>query len=222
MRFAILVMTDGRDDYLKQCLNSFAFRGGAEFWMHDDTGDADYRARLAATYPLFTQIGDGPRRGFGGAIRRAWSQLLDRSTADYVFHLEQDFQLQAGVVDLDRLAGLLQWRPQLAQVALKRQPWSAEGPGGFMADNPGQYVDRDGWVETARNFTTNPSLYRRDLMTVGWPDEQYSEGKFGFVLKDRGLPWGIPGDEVRFGFLGQVADEPLVDHIGHVRTGTGY
>ena len=135
MRFAVLVMTDGRDEILHRCLaeNSVAAAGGIEYWLHDDTGDDMHRRALSTRYRTFNVLGEGPRRGFGGAIRYAWSQLATRSSAEYVWHREDDF-LTAGMTDLTELAALLEDRPYLAQVALKRQPWGREPAGGFMAD----------------------------------------------------------------------------------------
>lgn len=224
---ALLVMTDGRDELLERCLAQPELRNGliTERWIHDDTGDEAHRARLTASYPDFRVLGSGPRRGFGGAVDYAWAVLAERATARLVLHWEDDF-LANRPVDLVGMAGLLDAHPHLAQVALKRQPWGREPAGGFMADAPGWYSDHsDGryrWVETVRNWTTNPALFRRELCAGGWPDGQHSEGHYGFGLRERGLPWGVPGDAVRFGLWGATGDEPAVHHIGDVRVGTGY
>ena len=228
MRFAILVMTDGRGEILQQCLdrNLFYAVGEIEYWLHDDTGDDVYRRTLATRYPLFTQIGAGPRRGFGGAIRWAWSQLAQRSTADYVWHQEDDF-LADSTINLTEMAEVLESCPYLAQMALKRQPWGpAEGAaGGFMAMHPEAYTDMfEGgldWLEHRLFWTTNPSLYRRSLCSLGWPIGARSETTFGARLMLDGTP-EVPGDQIRFGYWGRRDDPPAVQHIGMQRVGRGY
>lgn len=226
---ALLVITDGRDEYLRQTLDSAAEMLGpgiTERWMFDDTGDEAYRRRLVERHPTFKHIDAGPRQGFGGAIRASWDLLAQLSTARFVFHLEADFTFPRPV-DLHAMAQLLDDSPNLAQLALRRQPWGDEPrPGGFMQQYPDWYEDWTAsgreWVETTRNFTTNPSLYRRDLCRWGWPADPHSEGVYGFRLREAGLPWGVPGEAVRFGYWGSKASGEWCHHIGHERTGTGY
>lgn len=228
---ALLVITDGRDDYLARCVASAneQLRGPiSERWMFDDTGDDTYRRRLAKRFPRFQHINGGPRQGFGGAINSAWRQLAEHSSAEYVLHIEQDFTFNRPV-DLTQLATVLRERPHLAQLALRRQPWNdAEtAAGGIVELHPDAYEERydqrgQSWLEHRLFFTTNPSLYRRDLCEAGWPTRPQSEGHFGIGLLRDGLPWGVSGPDVRFGFWGARADPPWVEHIGHQRVGSGY
>lgn len=226
----LLVMTDGRQDCITRTLERFdEMVTGPITWriIHDDSGDSAYRRWLAATYPDYELVTTPGRSGFGGAIRSAWRYLTDHATEPWVLHVEDDF-LFTRPVDLGDLVALSEDQPHLAQVAFRRQAWGAEIPhGGFMGMAPDWYREHnDGkrsWVETVRNYTTNPSLYRRELCSTGWPDGQHSEGHFGFRLRERGLPWGVPGAEVRFGFWGSMAEgKDWVWHIGDVRVGTGY
>jgi hypothetical protein len=230
MSVAVAVMTDGRDDCLAQTIASFeALVDGpiSERYIHDDVGDQAHVDKLAGLYPNWTILSSGRRLGFGGAYRSVWSYLANFSTASWVAGWEDDFVLTRPV-DLSDMIALAQAQPHLAQVALRRQAVGHEIPyGGFMEQAPGWYTERsDGervWVETARNFTTNPSLYRRALCSVGWPEGANSEGLIGFHLREHGLPWGIPGDDVRFGFLGSMeSGREWIRHIGDVRVGTGY
>lgn len=228
MNVVLLVMTDGRGDCLDRTLASFddMVSGPITYRViHDDSGDPGYRSWLQSSFPGFTVIGAGHRVGFSAAYGNAWRHLAGREE-HFVAAWEDDFTVDRPV-DLTDLARLLDDRPHLAQVALRRQAVGHEIPhGGFMEMYPDWYVDcADGdvsWVETTRNFTTNPSLYRRQLCETGWPDREHSEGRYGFQLRERGLPWGIPGEDVRFGFWGSKADSPRVRHIGDVRVGTGY
>lgn len=223
MSVALLVITDGRDEYLADCVASAEanLHGPVtERWMYDDTGDQAHRLALAARYPEFRHINNGPRQGFGGAIRAAWAQLAERSRADWVFHLEADFTFNRPV-DLAAMVDVLANHWYLAQMALLRQPWNAaeHAAGGIINQHPGDYSDvtdgRHHWLEHRRFFTTNPSLYRRSLCSRGWPAGRGSEGRFGLALFAESLL-------NRCGFWGRRTDPPWVEHIGHQRVGTGY
>ena len=125
-RIAVLVITDGRDEYLLRTVRSAMTNlcgPITEWWMYDDTGDYVYRDSLVRRWPTFVHINGGARQGFGGAIRAAWAQVADRSTVDYVFHLEADFEFRRPV-DLAGFATVLAARPHVAQMALVRQPWN--------------------------------------------------------------------------------------------------
>ncbi len=230
MSVALLVITDGRDDYLARCLASLHHLHGdiAEWWMFDDTGDDAYRAQLADRYPRFRHINGGPRQGFGGAIRSAWEQVGKASSADWILHLEQDFTFER-FVPLEQMIAVMTARPYLAQMALRRQPWNAaeRAAGGIVEQHPHDYTEEHdaltgaSWLEHRRFWTTNPCLYRRSLLDVGWPDRDQSEGHFGLNLFANGTP-EAPGPLVRCGYWGQRSDPPWVTHIGDVRTGTGY
>lgn len=230
MTIALLVITDGRGDYLADCIASLDALHGpvTERWMYDDTGDDTYRAKLAATYPQFRHINGGPRQGFAGAIRSAWAQLAEHSAADWVFHLEQDFVLNRPV-DLACMVEVLAARPYVAQMALRRQPWNAaeRAAGGVVEQHPRDYIDRCDlltgaeWLEHRLFFTTNPCLYRRSLMSVGWPGGPQSEGHFLRRILTEGTPEAA-GVLLRFGYWGSRNDGPWVTHIGHQRAGIGY
>lgn len=230
MSIALIVITDGRDDYLNQCTTTLDNLHGpiTERWMYDDTGDQAYRAELAARFPTFNHINAGPRQGFGGAMRAAWAHLLADSMAEHIFHVEQDFTFPQPI-NLPAMVRVLDAHPELAQMALRRQAWNhaERAAGGIVEQHPDAYTDRydyaldASWLEHRMFFTTNPSIYRRSLMTVGWPDCPRSEGMFTAKLLADGTPEARP-DEVRFGYWGRRYDNPAVAHIGYQRTGTGY
>lgn len=236
MNIAVLVMTDGRDDLLDRTIQSAQWNLGGPIvrWMiHDDTGDGDHREALRRRYPHVELISASNRRaGFGGSIRWAWTVLslqAEAAEVDFVFHLEDDFVFRQPV-DLRAMAEVLTASPHLAQMALRRQPWNdaERAAGGIVEQHPGSYVEISGgddgraWLEHRRFFTTNPSLYRAELCAVGWPAGAQSEGRFGLGLLERGLPWRVPGPDVRFGFWGARDSGEWVEHIGHQRAGTGY
>lgn len=231
MSIVLLVMTDGRRDYLARTLARFDEMVTGPITrrvIHDDTGDPEQWGWLSSNYPDYDLVLAPGRSGFGGAIQSAWRYLTEQCDEQWVLHCEDDFLFERPV-DLADLIALSEDQPHLAQVAFRRQAWGAEVEhGGFMEMAPDWYRERsDGkrsWVETRRNLTTNPSLYRRELCKVDWPDGQHSEGRIGFLLKDEiGLPWGIPPEGVQFGFWGSMeSGRDWVWHIGDVRVGNGY
>lgn len=249
---AVLIMSDGRDQYLKQSVLSLkgALLVSGDYplveswWIHDDSGDDRYRDKLRKCWPDIRVIGEGPRRGFGGAIQHAWQALNapSGSQAPYVLHWEGDFTATEPI-RLDGMTRILREVPYLAQVALRRQPvnpgeaavcgdagmrpaeceerWDARG----CACRHGEPCGNTAWLEHRAYWTTNPGLYRASITLGGWPDGLESEGRFTRHLLDNGFPgpgrWIEPA-AVRFGLLGELNDPPQIWHIGDQRIGLGY
>ena len=221
---ALLVMTDGRD-HIFQTIPSFeAFASGpiSERWIHDDSGDPRHAEKLRRVFPGYTVVSTPGRSGFGGAIRSAWNNLRESSSADFVFHLEDDFTFRR-LVYLSAMATVLLNRPELVQMALRRQPWNADEmrAGGIVEQHPGDYLDeRDEicdleWLSHRRFFTTNPSLYRRSLVVERtWPEGAHSEGRFSAEL--------FEDPAARSAYWGSRASGEWVHHDGNTRAGTGY
>lgn len=157
--------------------------------------------------------------GFSGAIAEGWRRIREETDAEWVFHAEDDFTYNIPV-PVDRMIAVLERKPHLAQMALKRQPWNEKekAAGGIVEMDPDlftQVADQgDVWTEHRFSFTTNPCVYPAALCAQRWPQEEHSEGKF--------THWLLEDPEVRFGFWGGKFDPPLVTHIGDVRVGTGY
>ena len=220
---AAFIITDGRVNVLKQTIRSFHDNVGpvSELYLYDDSGQPGTRDLLRNRYPEFELIThpSGERQGFGGAIRTVWQHLRENSTADYIFHLEDDFTFNVEV-DLMDLATILTYRPNLAQVAYVRQAWNESeiAAGGVIEVTPDLFQHHtDGhrdWLEHDKFFTTNPSLYRRSLILGHeWPDGLHSEGVFTEELRQA---------EYRFAYWGKHGDPPVVHHIGAHRYGLGY
>jgi hypothetical protein len=119
------------------------------------------------------------------------------------------------------MALVLDHHPDLVQLALRRQPWNPEeqAAGGIVEQHPDDYTEREWrghrWLAHRRFFTTNPSLYRTDLIrTEEWPDVEHSEGMFTHQL--------LADPLVSFGFWGARDSGEWCTHIGHQRVGTGY
>ena len=199
MSVALLLISDGREDYLQRTLLS-----------------------AVEHLPAFDQVIHvedlGHELGFAGAIQHGWDQVQ----TDWCFHLEADFTFTERV-DLDRMRAVLSRRPYLAQLVLKRQPWNADETiaGGIIEQHPEDYTETtdhsafgDVWTEHRRFWSTNPSLYDTRFCNLGWPQEPRSEGVFTHRL--------LRDPHLRFGFWGGKADPPRVTHIGDVRAGVGY
>lgn len=229
MTVTLLVMTHGRRDYLRRTLESFdrMVKGPVKRRViHDDSADPEFKSWLSRSFPSFLLVSTGPVRiGAGPSVANAWNYLARRGGPEWVFHLEEDFTFNKPV-DLADLIALSEAYPYLAQVSLRRQPWGTEVPfGGFEYQAADQYHERaddehGSWLETTRNFTLNPTLYRRRLCEVGWPTGADSEGHIGWKLREQGLPWGVPGEAVRFGYWGSWDEgRRWVEHIGSDRAG---
>lgn len=218
----LLVMTDGREHIFDTIPSAEANLGGpiVSRIIHDDSGDPEFTARLRETFPDWLVVRTPGRSGFGGAIRSAWAALRELTEAPFIFHLEDDFTFNRPVELLEMVA-VLDRRPHLVQLALRRQPWNASelAAGGIVEMHPADWVEHfDGervWLESARNFTTNPCLYRRALLDHDWPEGTETEGRFGI-----GLLAADP--DTRFGFWGARDSGEWVRHIGTARNGSGY
>lgn len=206
-----MVITDGRWNYLRDALASAKahlprFDGVV---LVDDSAPERIQAEcLTAARELgpLTYVRNGERQGLAGAIRAGWETISD---TDFVFHLEDDFVF-TGPVPVDDMVAKLEKYPQLAQVALLRQPWSPEEhrAGGIYGMDPEGYTERDGLVWHDKLFTFNPSVYPSIVTEYG----AGLEAEVTDTLRDKGY---------RFAFYGTRDDGPRCWHIG-VRRSAGY
>lgn len=194
MNVACAVISDRGDLYLPGCLESLA--------------------QHAPTLQPFVIDDSAHRLGMAGAVRAAWSWALTGG-ADYLFHCEEDFRFHQAV-PLDAMSKILEANPQLAQVVLKRQPWSDEEKraGGQIEVAPDDYTDRAvgdlRWTEHRRLFSLNPSLIPRHVLELGWPDG--NEAGFTALCHAMGFS---------FAYFGHRSDPPRCEHVGHQR-GAGW
>jgi len=230
---AICVLTNGRIELLDMTIESIRDKFRAVelvkrriIW--DDSGsDEVYHYMRLAYAPDWTIVRSVQPEGFGGAMRSAWAWLNRSVNVDHIFWSEDDFVYEK-VVPLDAMASVLDQCPWIAQMALRRQPWNeAEiAAGGVVELDPDAFTEaswRDHkWLEHRKFWTTNPSLFRVDLLAGGWADDPESEGRYTHRLLGEGLPWGVPSDEVRFAYWGGFRSTPAVTHTGVERVGFGY
>lgn len=200
---ALLLISDGRHDYLEQTLAS------AE--------------RCLPAVDALIHVDDTEHElGFAGAIQAGWDTVPETGCG-WVFHLEADFIFNAPV-PLEQMIATVRRDPNLAQMALKRQPWNDRevAAGGLCEADPDEYTEHwrtlDGtletWTTNRRSFTTNPCVYRASICERGWPQIKHSEGNFTHEL--------MKDPAIRFGLWGLKFGPPWVTHIGDQRTGNGY
>jgi glycosyltransferase involved in cell wall biosynthesis len=198
MNVALLVITDGRWDYLQrtlqsaiECLN-YPF---AQRLLVDDSGEP-----LGFAPDGFDVIRNHPRRGLAGAIQTGWDHLND--DIEFIFHLEDDF-IFPEPVDIAWMIEYLQADPSLAQIALHRQPWSPEEQqaGSIYNLDRTRFQQLPGWLRQRHLFTFNPCLYPRAIT-------RYPAGLEADLTKR------LLDDGWQFGYLGDLDDEPRCIHIG--------
>ena len=229
---AACVLTNGRLELLDKTIVSFEekHRGGpvSTRIIWDDTGSGEHWDYLRLAYPHWracrSVVG---AEGFGGAMRSAWKWLNQNTVEPFVWWSEDDFVYEK-VIHLDGMARVLADHPHLAQLALRRQAWNAAetAAGGVVELAPESFTDRHegewSWLEHRLFWTTNPSLFRRDLLAGGWAEDPVSEGRYTHRLLGEGLPWGVTSADVRFGYWGSRRSTPAVTHTGLERVGYGY
>jgi hypothetical protein len=219
MSVLLLVMTDGRDELLERTISSAEdnlIGNITRAIIHTDR-DSQHVSELIRRYPDFEVCG-GSRGGFGSAINRAWG-IVKHADEDYVFHLEDDFVFN-WPLNLRPMIEVLEHRPHVVQLALRRQSWNEaeEKAGGIVEMWPDEYKDCEWngyqWLEHRLHFTTNPSLYRRVLTRTGWPTGPRSEHVFSDALFSDPL--------LRAAYWGPRDSAEWVHHIGAQRIGSGY
>lgn len=219
MTTTLLVMTDGRRDCILRTIPAalLALPTVGRKVIHDDSGDPEYADWLEAMYaPDFEFIHTPARSGFGGAIQSAWSWLLENDASPYIFHLEDDFILPKQIPLEEITQDVLPRYPNIMQMAFLRQAWNpAEVAAGGVIPNCGtaNFRFKAKWIEHRDFITTNPCVYRRELMQRGWPRIKYSEGYFSIALFNENPAyvsayWG--------------KGEEWVEHIGRERLGVNY
>jgi len=214
----LLIMTNGRKDYLERTLSTLDKLHGnfTRTLIHDDSGDSDYQAWLRG---LGYEVAVTDKIGFTRAMISAWDKLKEDSN-EWVFHLEEDF-LFLDDINIDNIIHVLNSHDYIIQMVLLRQPLAGRElkKGGLIASHPERYEDKsDGvndWVEHKVGFSCNPCVYRKSLIyKYPWLDVPHSEREYSKVL--------FKDSDVRCAYWGKSTDDPKVKHIGEMRTGFDY
>lgn len=220
MRYLLTVLTNGRSEYLERAL--------AAFEEHVTPRPAAAFVHIDGPHPLPRPLYDGALQwdvGYAGrpvGFTMGTKDCMDfaaGSELEWFFHLEDDFVLLRPL-DLNWLREVLEAEQHVKQMALVRTPWGAEiEHGGYIAKEPGWYTRRETvarfddrqpvrarWIETTRNFATNPALAATAFPREHpYPSVALSEGVYGFEIRDR-------EPEATFGLWGW--GEPWCAHIG--------
>lgn len=183
--------------------------------VYDCWGDPAIRDELANLVRPhgFYVVGPEQSVDFTESMKAMWGYLRKRAKGDYIFAVEDDFTYERPV-DLHDLLAVLRRDPDLAQMALLRDPCypDEKETGGILGWPIPAFTFRESWFEHRQFFTLNPSLFRRSLTDRTWPSGKHSETLFGKSL--------FNDKAVRVAFWGQ--GEEWIRHIGEIRAGTGY
>lgn len=194
-------ISDREDLYIHQCL--------AAFQEHVDLS-------LISAHEVFDDRDH--LLGMAGNAAAAWAWATDIG-ADYLLYIEEDM-LFTRTVPLKEMRAILDEHEHLAQVVLKREPWSdaEKAAGGQIETAPGCYTqcsDRHhSWVEHRTLFSMNPSLIPRDVFA----DLAWASGSQGV---ERAITDACFDVGYSFAYYGRREDKPYVKHIGHQRA-AGY
>jgi hypothetical protein len=212
----VAVLTVGRLPYLTKTLASLQEQvtGFGRVVIFDDSGDRDVTDalyRMEVNGQPVSVASWGQNLGYTKAMDTAWGWLATHDPASHFFHLEEDFTFDRPV-HLPDLVDLLDRKPILDQVALLRHACFPREfrAGGIVEEHPDAYVRHPDHLEHELVFTCNPSVYRRELVDVGWPQVPRSERAFTRARVKEGRKFAYWGDGT-----------PWVTHIGAERAGVG-
>jgi hypothetical protein len=200
--FALVVISDGRDAYLEQAMESlrrWVPTGTFSYWRIVDDSGGTSRLTFDGDWDV---IRHPVRRGLAAAVQSGWADLP--AGVEYVWHHETDFVL-VEPLEVDQMAKTLDTHPRLANLVLKRQPGNPaeEAAGGIIECRPDRYRQRDGFVEHQECFSLNPCLIPRGVIDAGWPAGNEAE-----------MTSRLVGEGRTFGFWGDKTDPPRTLHIG--------
>lgn len=232
MTTALVVINDGRREYMGPAMASLDHLHGdiGARAIIDDSGDLDNLTMLRHDYPTYYVAHHEQRQGLAAAVRTAWAWALETG-AEFVFHFEQDFVLTEDI-DLDAMAMLLRAEPSLAQLVLKRNPWSQleKDAGGQMEIAPDEYLDCSATLESVYNevelyveefywtehitenakalhvFSFNPCLIRREAIEAFFAN--HGDGL------ERGVTDAVLAAGFHLAYWGRRTDPPRAEHIG--------
>lgn len=190
-------ISDRGDLYIHDCLASF-----------QEHVDLD----LISAHEVFDD--SAHELGMAGNAQAAWDWAVEMD-ADYLLHIEEDMRFIRDV-PLKEMRSILDTHEHLAQVVLKREPWSAEeiSAGGQMETAKHLYTQcsdaHHSWMEHQTLFSMNPCLIPREVLEMGWvPGDKGVEVAITLACHDVGYS---------FAYYGRRHDPPYVRHVGHIRS----
>jgi hypothetical protein len=215
MKFCVIIINDGRNDYLAKSLKSFAenvcFPEGSEVTkiLIDDwplERDEKEIKRLAKKYDIKTVVFNEENLGVNQTVRKVWTLIPE--DIDYIWHQENDFVFLEKV-NIESLMTVLE-SPIIIQCALVRQAWFEDERqcGSLMNTRPERWksanVSGIDIVAHKDHFTFNPSLYKRKWLAHINPFGEYDLRNY-YMAKNPSL---------YFSYFGKKEDSHRVLHIG--------
>lgn len=199
-RIGVAFISDRPADlYLNDCMGSFDAHCQDPFSMLGPTTVIEDRSH---------------QLGMSGAVEAAWSWATGEMV-DYLFHIEEDFVFRQDF-SLRAMLLALGWGRNLAQMVLKRQPWSPEeqATGNMLSifghiEQQDMHTDALGtvrWVAHTHIFSLNPCLIPFDVFSQGYYAGNEAEATQELLRRS-----------YRFGMFGGFDDDPIVEHVGHLR-----
>lgn len=220
------VLTDGRKEYIEECLPAWIDwldNSIHKKFIIDDSGDKEYRLWLSKTFPSFNIVPVSRERSGYSAAMSTVLTTARLSKNNYCLHIEDDFVLKRKF-DINASISILNSNNQLSQISFMREPWyhnEIESGGLIEAierdnlDAVFQQKNTNGydWIEHRSYWTCNPSIFPRWLCSFRWPSGDWSESRFSRKIFNSGRTAGV---------LGLRGDRPYVEHIGRRRSGIKY
>lgn len=220
MKFCVIIINDGRNDYLAQTLKSFSekvvFPEGSEIYkiLIDDRPegrDLKEIKRLLKKHSINELVLSDKNEGVNATVKKAWSLVPE--DVDYIWHQENDFTF-LDEVKISELMTVLE-SPIIVQCALVRQAWfeDEKKAGSLMNTRPQRWKQANHAgipiVLHKDHFTFNPSIYKRKWIVDIEPFGEYAL-KNHYLKQNPGL-W--------FSYYGKKEDTHRILHIGERKSG---
>lgn len=172
----------------------------------DDSGSAQTASELSE----FGEVVQTHGQGYNAAMRAAVARGAQEN--EHVVWLEEDFWLTDSV-DFEDMAIDLDEHPTWAQIVLQRPPYydTEIQAGGIVQYHQARgkefHPAGDYWVHD-NFFSGNPSIWRREILQLGWPKGDSSEALQTVKLR-------------KLGYKFAMTNAHLCEHDGE-HLGTGY
>lgn len=181
--------------HIDTCMTSIAkhVTGIDDIILIDDSNNPEH----AEHWSRYSTVIEGRGKGYANTMHLACTVM----TGEYALFFEEDFVFTEDV-NLADLTAILDAEPDLAQIALLRDPYYDYEADGVLAGlevcrqrlaQVGKHrviEDRGDHISQTLVFTTNPSVWRRDAWLDGWPQCPNSEREKSTQLRQQGWTFG--------------------------------
>ena len=217
MKLAVVVIGDGRKQYLDQCVPAISANVTHPIYariMVNDEADPAYCSTLDSEYPEWVHVHTG-RVGMAGAVQAGYDAALTFSP-DYTLWVEEDMLLTQPlpIADVAQVLGSRRDEDghRLAQMMFPREPWwndmeQQHGQWGALQRLSASPTVHGTYLSQDYIFSLNPCLIPRRVLQLGWDAD--NEAGVTKKLRDDGYVFGVWG-----------SGETYARHIGHERSGS--